>query len=128
MRNLKRNKTHFVALNYVGKTEVKDSQGYKTGEYIVKYSCEIHLKAHISGAKGNAYTEIFGTDVAYDKTIVITRKELEHYGFTENTVFFIDKAPEYSEGDIPLYDYKVERIAKTLNEVVIAVSQVRNEN
>lgn len=127
MRNLKKNKTPFIALNYVGKTEVVDKDGNKTGEYNIIYGDEIHLKAHISGAKGNAYIEIFGQDVAYDKVIVITRNEYDFYGFNENTVFFIDKKPAY-KGTIPLYDYKIERVSKTLNEVVIAVSQVRNEN
>jgi len=127
MRNLNKNKTELIALNYVGKVEVVDSQGYKTGEYSIVYGDELYFKAHISGAKGNSNVEIFGTDIAYDKTIIVDRNLFDKLGLNENSVFFVDKKPVY-QGETPLYDYKVARISKTLNEVAIAISQVRNEN
>lgn len=128
MRNLSKNKTPLVALNFIAKSPIVDSQGYKTGEYRLTYGNEIHLRAHISGAKGSAGVEMFGVDVAYDKTIIITKNEFDKYGFDDNTVFFIDKKPAYKEDGTPLYDYKVVRKSQTLNEVAIAVKQVRNEN
>lgn len=127
MRNLNKNKTNFYALNYVGKEEVIDEQGHRTGEYLIKYSDKMCVKAHISGAKGSSSVEIFGTDIAYDKTIIMDLAYFKGLGLNENSVFFIDKEPAY-DNETPLYDYKVARISKTLNEVAIAISQVRNEN
>lgn len=120
------NKKPIVALNYVGKAEVTDSDGNKTGEYTISYSDEIHFKAHISGARGSAMVETLGVDLDYDKTIVISVALFKELAFTENTVFFIDKEPAY-DGTKPLYDYKIKRICETLNEVVIQVQKVRNE-
>ena len=41
-------------------------------------------------------------------------------------VAFIDKPLTYEKNGYPLYDYRVKRIADTLNEVVIALERVRN--
>lgn len=125
MRNLCINKKQLIALNYLGKVAQKDSKGFETGESIVEYSEEIPFKAHLSGARGSTTTDVFGSEFHYDKTFNLTLWELKRLGFTENTVFFIDKKPEYDENNQPLYDYKVERIADTINEVVIAISKVQ---
>lgn len=126
MRNLEINKRRFVALNYLGQEANKDTSGYMTGEATISYSAEMIIMGSISGAKGGAYAEMFGTEIKYDKTIVLTRKEFMHFGLNENSVFFIDKEPEYDKDNMPIYDYKVEKIADTINEVAIAVSKVRH--
>ena len=115
-------------LNFYGMIKVVDTSGFYTGETKVSYGKAIEFEAHISGARGSSQSEIFGTDISYDKTIVITKQEFDEYGFDENTVFFIDKPVEYaSDETTPLYNYRVARIAETINEVVIAVRSVRND-
>lgn len=126
MRNLELNKKSFVALNYVGVQDIVDEQGYKTGESKIVYGDEIAFSAHISGASGSSYIDSNGVSIEYDKSFVLTKCKVDELGFTENTVFFIDKKPTYDANNQPLYDYRVERIRDTLNEVVILLKKVRN--
>lgn len=120
MRNLLKNQTVIKALNYLGTEAVLDNDGYLTGEKKVKYSPVIVFRGHISGARGVSQVEIFGTDISYDKTIVISKDLFDKLKFNENTVFFIGIKVKFENGT-PLYNYRVSRIAETLNEVVIAV-------
>ena len=126
MRNLNINKRVLVALNYMGKTDVVDDDGNETGESKINYGAEIVFKAHISGARGSSQVEVFGVELNYDKTFVLTKQEYKKLRFTENTIFFVDKKPEYDKNGDPLYDYRVERIAESVNEVVIALRKVRS--
>jgi len=126
MRNLKKNQKKYVGLNYVGEIEITDARGYMTGEKQLSYGDEIEFYSHISGASGSAVIDNNGIIVEYDKSILLTIDEVKKLGFNENTVFFIDKEPEYDSNDQPLYDYKVKRIKDTLNEVMILLEKVRN--
>ena len=126
MRNLQINKRQLYALKYKGKVEITDSEGNYTGEQKITYSRIIKFKAHISGAKGDAQSEIFGTEISYDKSFVLTKREFDQYKFDENTVFFIDKQPTFIFG-VPQYDYRVKKIAITLNEVLVAIVKVGND-
>lgn len=123
MRNLIKNKSKLYGLRYKGTTKVVDSSGNYTGETAVEYYTAQTFYAHISGARGSSQSEIFGTEINYDLTFVLTKDEFDKLGFDENTVFFIEKALTYKD-DTPLYNYRVSRIAKTLNEVVVAVMKV----
>ena len=124
MRNLIKNKRQIYVLNYLGEVDVQDGNGNYTGEKVVKYKPKIAFYTHLSGARGSSQSEIFGTDIKYDKSFVLTTNEFKTLGITENSVFFVDIKPTYSNGN-PLYDYRVERIADTINEVVIAITKVR---
>lgn len=125
MRNLAINKTSFFVLNYLGQVEVLDKDNQKTGETINSYSDPIFVRASVSGAKGSSQAEMFGTDINYDKTIVISKQLFRGLCITENSVLFVDKKVEYDKNDFPLYDYNIKRIAETPNEVAIAISKVR---
>ena len=127
MRNLEINKRKYYALNYLGKQDVVDTQGYKTGETIIKYSKPIQFNAHLSGAMGSTYIDSNGVNIEYDKSMVLTLWELKQLMFIDNSVFFIDKKPEYNADKQPLYDYRVERIRESLNEVVFLLKKVRNK-
>lgn len=123
MRNQLINKTRHFVLNYKGEVEAKDSDGNYTGEITISYTKPIAFMGHISSARGSSQIEMFGTDVMYDKTIVISKKEFDKLKITENSVFFIDKKPSY-DNETPLYDYRISRIAETINEVAIAIKKV----
>ena len=124
MRNLKINKRKIYLLNFKSIEDAEDSQHNLTGDKIVKYYPKQAFRTHISGARGSSQSEIFGTEILYDKTFVLTTDEFKELGITENSVFFVDIQPTYKDGN-PLYDYRVERIAETINEVVIAITKVR---
>lgn len=125
MRNLEINKQPFSYLNYKGIEKVQDSAGNYTGEKKVTYYPKKDMKANVSGSKGSSMVEVFGTDISYDKVIALTKNEFVKSGITENSVFFIDVRPSYVDGT-PLYDYRVSRIAKTINQVLIAIKKVSN--
>lgn len=121
MKIMERNKTSFWYLLYQSKERAINGDGDETGEERVVYSDPVAMKANVSAATGSAQTEQFGTDIVYDKVIVTDKMDCP---IDENSVLFIDKEPEFDKKGRPLYDYKVKRVAKSLNSVSIAVSKV----
>ena len=121
MKTMNRNKQPFWFLLFDKTEPVLDSDGYETGEYRVHYHEAVPATANISAAMGSAQVEQFGNFTAYDKVIVTDDMSCP---IDENTVLFIDKEPEYSEEGLPLYDYTVKRVAKSLNSISYAVRKV----
>lgn len=124
MRNLEINKSKLYVLNYKGEEQVVNSDDKYTGEVAIAYTKPIMFMGHISSARGSSQVEMFGVDVNYDKSILITKDEFKKLKITENSVFFIDKKPTYDNDKTPLYDYRISRIAETVNEVAIAIKRV----
>lgn len=144
MRCLKRNQRPFYYCLYHGKTPLIDEYGNETGESIVTYEQPVMMYANISQATGQSNTEQFGSLENYDKVIVTDDVNCP---IDENSVLFIDKEPEFTEGvtidyrasdtvlgedtvnpvtiSIPAYDYIVRRVAKSLNSVSIAIKKVK---
>lgn len=146
MRTLNRNKQKFTYCLSEGEgLELVDENDNRTGEKAVGYLSGVEMYANISPATGIAKTEIFGDLTDYDKVIVTDDVNCP---INEETVLFIDKEPEYITRDVryvvgfslggvyremyitvqlslPIYDYIVKRVAKSLNSVSIAVSKVR---
>lgn len=121
MRTLERNKTTFHYCLYLRKEDVTDTGGYEIGEKRVVYAAPVETKANISAATGQSQVEQFGNFISYDKVIVTDDMTCP---IDENTVLFIDKEPEFDANENPLYDYRVKRVAKSLNSISIAVSKV----
>ena len=137
MRTLKRNQRPFWYCLYQGEIPILDEYGNESGETIVTYEDEVELSANISQATGQSNTEQFGNLENYDKVIVIDDLDCP---IDENSVLFIDKEPEYKDAEynevtaitvtgatvkVPVYDYIVRRVAKSLNSISIAVSKVK---
>lgn len=143
MRCLKRNERTFYYCLYSDKIAIIDENGNETGEKIITYEDAAPMRANVSQATGQSNTEQFGNLDNYDKVIVTDWMECP---IDENSVLFIDKEPEYGEavtidyresdtlfGDdtatpvtvqVPLPDYVVLRVAKSLNVIAIAVRKV----
>lgn len=121
MRCLKRNERPFWYCLYNGETEVVDEYGNATGEPRPIYGEPVEMVANISSATGQSNTEMFGNLDSYDKVIVLCDMNCP---IDEHTVLFIDKEPEFGFDGIPLYDYIVKRVAKSLNSVSIAIRKV----
>lgn len=136
MRTLKRNERKFHYCLYANKTPIVDDYGNETGESIVTYQDPVEMKANISPATGQSNTEQFGNLENYDKVIVTDDLNCP---IDENSVLFIDKEPEYTEVlthtttaittqdetvSVPVFDYTVRRVAKSLNSISIAVKKV----
>lgn len=143
MKNLKRNERSFYYCLYSGKTPIIDENGHETGESILTYEEPVQMYASVSQATGQSNTEQFGNLDNYDKVIVTHDLTCP---IDENSVLFIDKEPEYGESvtvdyqesdtlfgedtatpvtvQVPLPDYVVRRVAKSLNVIAIAVRKV----
>lgn len=122
MRCCLRNKRVFKAMNYVGEVSQK-VDGLLTGETIKVYTEPYIIKANISSATGIINAKYFGNDIAYNLVIAMDIDYFNSLKINNETIFFIDKNVEYDD-TTPLYDYKVSRIAKTINQVLIAVKSV----
>lgn len=115
------NKRTFWYLPYIGKEQLRDEYLNLTGEFKVVYGEAVECKANISPASGVSQTEMFGNLDNYDKVISPLPAD---FPITENDVLFIDKAPEYNENGDPIPDYKVRRVARSLNHTAVAVTKV----
>ena len=121
MRTLARNKRPFVYCLYAGKDPIYDEWGNETGEYKVSYAAPVCEMANISPATGVSRVEQFGDLERYDKVLVMSDV---HTPITDTTVLFVDKPYEEDEEGMPIYDYIVRRVARSLNFVSIAISKV----
>lgn len=96
---------------------LKDSEGNYTLERGITYSDPVEVRGYVSPAKGGANAEVFGTQLAYDKTIILPGNG---WPIDENTVLYIDSDPTNDER----YDYKVIGVAESLGHTTIAISKV----
>ncbi len=123
MRTLDYNKRTFYYCLFSGKTKILDTDGNFTGDYTSGYSEAVKAKGNISAASGSADMEQFGTDIAYDKVIVLQGTDWE---IDEHTVLFLDVEPSYEDENHtrPNYNYIVSRVAKSLNHTTLAIKRV----
>ncbi len=127
MKSLRRNKRKFYWCAYLGKTAVKDSGGYETGEVTVSYSPVNEMYANISTARGTSDIEMFGNFNDYDKVLIVDNPE---YAMDENSVLFVDKTPNEPTGTPPnvvwepQFDYVVKRVSRSLNHAAYAIARV----
>ena len=121
MKCLERNKTAFFCCLYEGEEDVIDEEGNGTGEKRMLYSDPVALRANISPAAGSTAVEQFGNSLQYDRVIVIDDTACP---IDEHSVLFIDKSPAYDNDGVPLFDYIVKKVARSLNSVSVAVSRV----
>ena len=122
MRCMERNKRCFHYALFDRKEPVLDEDGNRTGEHIVLYRNPVCFKANISPATGEAQVEQFGSDVDYDRVIVVDNPCCP---IDEYTVLCIDIPPQYDEEGNLIYDYIVKKVARSLNSVSYAVSKVK---
>lgn len=121
MRCMNRNKVTIFYCLYEKDIPLRDTDGNLTGEKYSGYGKPIALRCNVSPAKGNAQVEQFGNLNSYDKVIVT---EDVNCPIDESSVLFVDKPVEYTE-DSPVYDYKVDRVAKSKNSISYAISKVK---
>lgn len=89
-----------------------------TGEHKVSYKEPVQVKASVSPASGQTQEEMFGTDIAYSKVMVIADKNCP---IDEHTVLWIESEPQFDEDNNPIYDYVVAAVARSLNHTSYAI-------
>ena len=131
MRCMNRNKVKFFYSLYEGREPITDEYGNVTGEYDVKHGNPTEGYANISAAKGETQTRQFGESETYDKVIVMDN---EAPPIDEYSVLWVDTVPQLNEdGSLAVdeegnvltpHDYIVKKVARSLNNVSIAISKV----
>lgn len=121
MRLMEINKRPFYYSLYKGNLPILDDDENETGEYRAHYSNPIKMRANISRATGEVITAQFGRIEDYDKVILIDDMSCP---IVETSALFIDKEPEFDDHGVPLGDYIVRRVAKSLNAISYAVTKV----
>lgn len=118
---MKRNRQRFYYRLYLGKGNVVNSDGNRTGEKRAVYGDAVQYFANISPATGYALTEQFGNLDNYDKVIVTADMNCP---IDEQSILYVDKEPETNLSGDPMPDYIVRRVSKSLNSISIAIRKV----
>lgn len=121
MRLMTRNLSTIYYCLYDETRPQTDGNGYETGETQVIYKRPVRLKCSVSPATGYAQVNVFGNLDSYDKVLLTDKMDCP---IDENTVLFIDKKPEFDDEGVPLFDYQVRQVARSLNSISYAVSKV----
>lgn len=122
MKLMKRNLSPVYYCLYADKQPQVDEEGYETGETQVLYKPPKKLMCSVSPATGYAQVNMFGNLDSYDKVLITDDMSCP---IDENSVLFIDKKPEFNSEGVPLFDYTVRRVAKSLNSISYAISKVK---
>ena len=121
MRLMRRNLSLIHYCLYEGKASLLDEDGYETGEDQLIYQPPVKLLCSVSPATGYAQVNMFGNLESYDKVLITDDMSCP---IDENTVLFVDKKPEFHARGVPVFDYRVRRVAKSLNCISYAISKV----
>ena len=119
MRTVKRNKRPVAYAFYEGVTELTDADGNLTGEYSVQYTAPVKALMNVSGGRGQADIALFGLTQTFGRTA--TTEDLDVPWNTE-TVMWIETDP-----DTEPFDYRVVAVSRTINQVVLALSEVETD-
>lgn len=131
MRCMNRNKVKFYYALYESREPIMNQYGKPSGQHKVIYGNPIEEYANISAAKGETQTRQFGENESYDKVIVM---DLGTLSIDEYSILWVDTEPQLNEDGslavndkgevITPHDYMVKKVAKSLNNVSIAISKV----
>lgn len=125
MRNLKKNSKNLWYSNYNGKVPILDENGDKTGDYKSGYTVPVSFLATLSASRGNAYADMFGTNIDYTRTL----STVEKLPIREESLIWVNEPAMNPDGsvDSESADYSVTGIAEGLVGVVIAL-KARKKN
>lgn len=125
MRNLRKNTRKLWYSNYSEKIPILDENGDETGDYNGGYSPPVLFKAALSPSKGNAYADMFGTNLDYSRTLLTTEK----LPITEESLIWVSEPSLKKDGTVndEAADYTIAGIADGLNELVVAL-KARKKN
>ena len=116
MRTVKRNKRPVAYAFYKGMTDLVDDEGNYTGETEISYTTPVKTLMNVSGGRGQADIALFG--LANNFSVTVVTEDLDT-NFNTETVFWI-----YADPDTELHDYRVIAVARTINQVVLALEEV----
>ena len=112
---MNRNKTPFWYANFLRIEPEFDGDGYETGGQRVVYTDPVKAYANNSPSRGEADPQMFGTDIQYDRVLVM---ELPALPIDENSILWVGIEPTEP------HNYVVKKVADSLNSVAYAIRQV----
>lgn len=107
MRSLNLNKTSLWRVDINSKTEIKDDDGYFTGDYVIEYSTPTKIALHLYPSNSEITKKLFGIDDSFD--MIANSNEIV---LNQDTLLFLS---EPSDNYDSTYDYSVSSISKSLN-------------
>lgn len=111
MRGLERNRVLMMYSAPTGnRVPLYDAAGHRTGEHEAEYGDPVEFRGNISPNRGNAEIEPFGSDVTYDRVILLVGDSPD---IKETYKIWVDDEP-----------YIVKAVAKSLNTLSLAVRRV----
>lgn len=116
MRTLQRNKREISYALYSGVQDVVDSEGNFTGEQEITYASPVTTRMNVSGGRGRAEIELFGVDNPFSRTVVTDDLITP---FDTDTVWWFEANPLTDP-----HNYRCTGVARTINQVVIALAEV----
>ncbi len=121
MRALKKNMVPLWYSLYKGSSPVTDEGGLLTGENSARHSAPVQAYANISPASSGTTVQPFGTDIRYDKVIVIADPK---FPVDEHSLLRLDENLQTDSDGNLIPDHIVVRVSRSLNSVSYAVRQV----
>jgi hypothetical protein len=115
LRMQKRNKQLFYFAAYLGKREILDESGNKTGEWEIHYEEPAAAMGSISAARGDAGPESFGISEEYQKVLQV---ENPRHRIGEDTALWIDCLDTRKP-----HDYVVKGVARGLESARYALAR-----
>lgn len=122
MRALKKNMVPFWYALYQESEPIRDENGLLTGEKTLSYGDPVQAWANISPAGSAAVVQPFGTDIRYDKIIVIADPK---FPVDEHSRLCLNGEPKTDSDGTMTADHVVVRVSRSLNSVSYAVRQVK---
>lgn len=116
MRTLRKNEQTFYYSKYLGKTELLDENGYRTGTRELSYDEPAKAYGNISDNTGEVIYNTYGKQIAYDRILQPRDSKLLLY---EDDVLYID-----SDYDSGIYDYVIVAVIRSLNVLKYAIVKV----
>lgn len=107
MRTLRRNKKTLWVVKPLGKVEVVDADGFKTGEKTTSYSPPIEVNISMYPTNGGIAERIFGKDASLDMIGISNEVTLD----MDTLLFLVKPSANFKT----TYDYRVGKINKSLN-------------
>lgn len=121
MMTLAQNKQKFFYSLYKGMEDAEDSNGFLTGGKTKTYYSPVEMWANISAARGDASVEQFGVNENYSRTIVTDQMDCP---INTDSKLWIGVPATDSNNNVLPYNYRVVRVAKSLNSITYAITEV----
>lgn len=116
MRTLELNKTKLWYVEKIGEIEVKDEDGYYTGEVEPEYSEPKSIRLHLYPASGKILQDTFGISTELD-FITSTNTKLNR------DVLLFDEKP--TPGNFDKYNYHIDSVLISLNTYTYGLKGVK---